>query len=384
MSRYLVPLLLLVLLPVGAIAFGAVDGADRSLAVYPKQELPIRFDHALHLEDQTCGDCHAAAQSTRAADRMIPGHATCENCHDVESTSGEESCATCHTGFDPTVRRSPRPLVLPTAHLKFDHKVHVDREIRCSRCHEGVDRAALATRAHLPRMETCLECHRQGGEASGDCALCHLTDARGKLAKVMPDGTALVPEIGNPFGVYHSPDYARRHGHDAFAARATCDACHTEGECLACHDAAIKVLKIHPNDWITLHPVPAKHNSIECRSCHNYQDFCVTCHERIGLGPQADFNLRAGNLRVHPPDWASAEPHPNHHGIWASRDIRSCTSCHREEGCIQCHGTTGRQGLGYNPHPPGFRSQACGLYRANARVCIKCHQPQDDELRRCR
>ena len=381
MKRLLLFALLLV--PVGVFAASALEGADRSFAVYPEQHLPVRFDHALHLEDMECGDCHDAAASKVARDRMIPGHATCESCHDVEATTGDETCAMCHTGFDATAMARPKQLVIPTANLKFNHAVHVAKDIGCERCHGSVDKVKLATRQNLPKMETCLECHHPGGEAAGACSTCHLTDERGKVAKVMPNGARLVPELGNPFGVYHSPDYARQHEHDAFVRGDTCDACHTESECLACHDAAIKTLKVHPNDWITLHPVPAKHGALECQSCHNYQEFCATCHERVGIGQQSDPRLRAANVSVHPPGWAT-ELGPNHHGVWASRDINSCASCHREEGCIQCHATRARGGdFGANPHPPGFRAQACGLYQKNARVCLKCHQPTDAQLRRC-
>jgi len=374
---------LLILLPVGAIAIGGVQAHDRSLAIYPDQDLPIRFDHALHLADMECGDCHQAATSKAVTDRLVPGHPTCENCHDVESTTGEETCQTCHVGFDGTAMARPKPVVIPTAYIKFNHQIHVEKGYACAACHEGVEKAQLADRRHLPKMETCLECHHAGGEAVGECSVCHLTGADGRLAKTLPSGAVLVPELGNPFGVYHGPDYYRRHEHDAFAARQTCKACHAESECLACHDAAIKSLKVHPNDWITLHPVPAKHGGLECQSCHNYQSFCATCHERIGIGPQSDPALRATNLSVHPPGWAGP-PGPNHHGVFASRDIQSCTSCHREEGCIQCHATTTRGGVGANPHPPGFSSKACGMFRSNARVCIKCHQPTDAALQRCR
>lgn len=381
--RRLLPLVLPLLLPVGAAAFFG-DGGP-SLAVYPPQELPIAFDHALHLEDMECGDCHAAAESRTVADRMIPGHETCESCHDVESTTGEETCQKCHPGFDATAMARPRPVVIPTANLKFDHRVHVEKGVACSTCHASVERVQIADRRNLPRMETCLDCHHAGGQAAGACSTCHLTGPDGKLATRMPDGTPLVPEVGNPFGVHHGPAYYRRHDHDALAARQICAECHTERECLACHDAAVKSLRVHPNDWITLHPVPAKHGALECQSCHNYQSFCVTCHERVGIGPQSDAALRATNLSVHPPGWAEEPPGPNHHGIWASRDIRSCTSCHREEGCIQCHATQARGGVrGANPHPPGFRAKACSMYASNARMCLKCHEANDREIARCR
>lgn len=380
---FLLPLLLL---PLGALGLGAFDDAGRSLAIYPQQQIPLRFDHALHLEDMECGDCHEAAESTRTADRLIPGHPTCEGCHDVEATTGEENCQTCHVGFDATAMARPRQVEIPTANLIFDHKIHVDKEIACATCHGSVEKVQLADRRHLPRMETCLDCHHAGGDANGACSTCHLSGPDGRLRQVFANGAKLLPELGNPFGVYHSPDYYRHHEHDAVASRQICAECHSERECLACHDAAVKSLKVHPNDWITLHPVPAKHGALDCQSCHNYQSFCVTCHERVGIGPQSDPALRATNLSVHPPGWMSTPPGPQHHGVWASRDIRTCTSCHREEGCIECHAASSRNASGIvaNPHPPGFRSKACSMYQSNARMCLKCHAPTDREIARCR
>lgn len=380
---------------VAALGWSVADGRDRSFAVYPKQEIPLRFDHELH--DLECTDCHQVAQSTRSSDRNIPEEAVCAACHEIEvarqggKTDPPATCETCHPGFDETAMAAPKPIVIPPPNLVFDHALHLDRGVPCVRCHADVREVQVATRAQLPRMETCLECHHDGGEATGACAACHPSGPDGRLRTWMSNGERLVPSLGNPFGIGHTAEYWRNHGSDARAAKATCYECHSEPECLVCHDGARKVLQVHPNDWITLHPVPAKHGALQCMSCHNEQQYCATCHERIGIGPQAAPQLRAKNLRVHPPAsiWVDT-PGPGHHGIWASRDIASCASCHREEGCIRCHASStvsgggfGRGGLGISPHPPGFRGQACSMLRKNARVCLKCHAPADPVLGAC-
>ena len=43
--------------------------------IYPAETIPIRFDHAAHARlGATCESCHnTAAQSTAAADNLIPG-----------------------------------------------------------------------------------------------------------------------------------------------------------------------------------------------------------------------------------------------------------------------------------------------------------------------
>lgn len=377
-------------LPAVALA-AVVDDADRSFAIYPRQVIPLGFDHQQHLDlEMKCISCHDVDSSRRAAERNIPGHPVCEGCHEIEAAAaGEETdppsaCSVCHPGFDASAAKRPPAVEMPTPNLTFDHRLHLDRGMACGECHGDLRKVGLATRAQLPKMETCLGCHVQGGKASGECSTCHFTRGGGVLAQVMPGGARLIPEIGNPFGVAHGPRYEREHGPDAVNQRAICARCHTETECLACHDGTFKNLSFHPNDWITLHPVPAKLSSLECSSCHHQQSFCTTCHERAGLSQSAAGLQPTGDLRFHPEGWADLGPGPRHHAYWASRNIGTCVSCHREEDCIACHATPQRGGstLGLNPHPPGFAAQATAVCRKNPRVCVKCHE-RDRHIREC-
>ena len=57
-----------------------------------------RFDHKQHAQAQ-CVDCHAAVDSERAEDVLLPGIETCQACHGGESTSAElvpSTCVDCH------------------------------------------------------------------------------------------------------------------------------------------------------------------------------------------------------------------------------------------------------------------------------------------------
>ena len=56
------------------------------------------FDHASH-RGAACSDCHAAKQSTRASDVLIPGIATCRGCHSGAKAAPplvRSSCVLCH------------------------------------------------------------------------------------------------------------------------------------------------------------------------------------------------------------------------------------------------------------------------------------------------
>jgi cytochrome c7-like protein len=366
------------------LAMAAGPGAERSAAVYPEQSLPLAFDHAQHLKGGAdCFTCHdAARKSTRAEDRNLPGHPECEQCHGIKAaaegnlTDPRSDCQTCHPGFDQTARAAPSAVLFPTPNLRFNHQVHVDRKVDCTVCHDSVPRAALATRAELPKMATCLRCH-DGRRASADCATCHLSEPGGRLRLTFASGV-LRPAAGNPLGLDHGPRYDRTHGARAAQDRAACLACHAQSECEQCHDGTRKPLAIHPGDWITTHPAAVRGDLVQCESCHRLQSFCAACHERAGIGMDADPTLLARNVLVHRnSDSFTGTSHADagHHGIQASRDLRQCISCHREESCLRCHAgdALATRLSTVNPHPAGFRLQCRALMSRNDRPCLRCH-----------
>jgi hypothetical protein len=386
-------------------ALGASAHAeDRSPAIYPPQRLPITFDHGQHLRaGADCLTCHdRARKSQKAADWNLPAHPECEACHDLKAaargrkTDPPSACSTCHPGFDPTVMREPHRLQAPAANLRFDHQVHASRKIDCRTCHGPMEQVALATVAQLPKMRTCLQCH-DGQAAPSRCTTCHLAaPSGGRLLTSFPSGD-LLPMPRNPFGVDHGPRFEFTHGARATAARATCAQCHAEADCQSCHDGIRKPLSVHPNDFISLHPVQARQNVLRCESCHRMQSFCATCHERTGLSKEADPALLRGGGQgpVHPnlAEWVGLLPDnrvvvgPRHHGIQAARDLRTCISCHREETCVQCHSSTSTGRLGGRrvvPHPPGFRDLCKRAAALNDRPCLICHREDDASMQACR
>jgi c(7)-type cytochrome triheme protein len=376
-------------LAVAGVAWAAT-ARERSLAIYPAQNIPLRFDHALHLDaGAECATCHdSVSKSESPKDRNLPGHEECETCHDIEAaqkgqkTDPPASCNTCHPGFDATVRKEPAKVEVPPGNLRFAHKVHLDRKVECATCHGDMTKVQLATRQQLPKMATCFECH-DGKQASNECKTCHLTEASGRLQLTFASGI-LRPMQGDPLGLDHGPRFEFNHGPRASVSRQTCNQCHSDSYCQKCHDALQKPLSVHPNDYITLHPIQARTDAQRCESCHRLQSFCAACHERTGVGMDADSTLRPRNAKVHP-DYAAwvQVPGPQHHGIVASRDIRQCAACHREETCVSCHAETSvRQQV--NPHPSGFAGSCKKLAAANDRACLKCHTETSLAQKGCR
>ncbi|MGH9793395.1 MAG: multiheme c-type cytochrome [Candidatus Acidiferrales bacterium] len=88
------------------------QGAGRPPRVTEPNITPLwmhqaRFDHETHrLLD--CAACHAAGQSQETADLLLPGIATCQQCHFGGNTSAGDSCSLCHTYHDWS-RAKPAP-----------------------------------------------------------------------------------------------------------------------------------------------------------------------------------------------------------------------------------------------------------------------------------
>jgi c(7)-type cytochrome triheme protein len=391
----------------------------RSLAVFPAQRIAVRFNHKVHLEaGANCESCHdSATKSLKASDLNLPKavdrpgtypeHPDCDNCHDIDAaakgkkTDPPAGCDYCHAGFDFTVQKEPPRSAFPDPNIIFPHKVHVDRKVDCQVCHQDMANVVLATRDQLPKMEVCLTCH-DGRQAANACATCHVTGAKGGRILVSFANTPdkLRPMAGNPLGIDHGIRFDRNHGGRTMMEQNTCMECHADRECLACHDGLMKPLTVHPNDYITLHPIQARQDSVRCDACHRRQTFCAACHERVGVGWDADKSFQPkSNMRVHPPPsiWVNLPVTAGHHSLAATRDIESCVACHREETCESCHSNFtnvtnsslralscnlpgGAQCGSIDPHPPGWATPTgtCGGASKNAasknsRVCVNCH-----------
>jgi hypothetical protein len=68
-----------------------------------------RFDHDAH-RGFSCTGCHQnALMSTETADILIPGSATCQNCHAPGPDRAESRCFECHTYHDWAKRKEVKP-----------------------------------------------------------------------------------------------------------------------------------------------------------------------------------------------------------------------------------------------------------------------------------
>jgi len=343
-----------------------------SRVIYPPQRLPLVFSHAVHVGrvGAACVACHASVLTSRSAvDRLTPGEDACRACHAIDRTLPDgvgpgppTACLACHPGY--TLGESVARISIPTPHLKFSHAAHATTE--CATCHGEMSKVTgLATRDQLPAMDTCLTCH-DGVRAAGECTTCHLATQGGRLRTELPDGR-LVP-TGGATGAMHDLDFRTDHDQIARAEPRSCAGCHEQRFCADCHAGSVKPMDFHPGDYVTLHAVDARRGVPDCSACHKSQRFCVGCHERSGVGVRAESGFdRTGVVgRFHRAGW--------NHGIDAQKNLKTCTGCHREDFCVECH-TAEPARLGVSPHGPGWRgSGRCrALASKNQRMCLRCH-----------
>jgi hypothetical protein len=383
-ARALAALLALALLALVVVTrSGRARGDDPaslpSAAVFPPQRLPLTFSHARHLArgGVTCVDCHTRAATSRSAlDRLTPDEAACRACHAIDRSQPARvdrpttACVDCHPGWRP--EDSVARVDVPPPAIKFSHAAHA--RAACTDCHRGVADVDLASRAQLPRMESCLGCH-DGVRAADACTTCHLAGADGLVRTELPGGRLL--PTGGASGAPHGPGFSEEHAQASRGLGAACASCHAQAFCADCHLGVAKPLDFHAGDYVTLHAIDARRNTPDCSTCHRTQSFCVGCHERSGVGTRGASGFRtAGEVgRFHPDGWASADGRgANHHAREAQRNLRQCTSCHREDDCRACHSAEPGS-LQVSPHGPGWRGSArCrALAARNGRMCLRCH-----------
>jgi hypothetical protein len=370
-------------------------------AVYPKQDIPLRFDHSQHLAGGLdCGTCHEdALRSTRSADNLLPGGEACDTCHDsrhpilATPPKRESPCSTCHTRSEE--RRVLASVRMPKARLHFNHALHMGESVgaSCETCHGDMSKVRLATELQLPSEDTCLTCH-DGQKATDRCNACHISDASGRLSTRPLDeerlGHApLMPRATNRWrDAAHDLNFVQDHAAVAKSSGKMCEACHDESFCLDCHAGVLRPMRIHAADYLSTHGLDARSGRTDCQSCHRLQTDCLACHERLGFtsdrgGGESAFGV--GSVTAfHPDGWSDGLGGRQGHAFAAQRNLRACVSCHEEDTCLSCHAGTqvANPGLGVSPHGPNFASslRCQTLANRNRRACLQCHAPGEAQL----
>ena len=275
-----------------------VSGATKA------QEVELLFSHKLHAEDveASCTDCHAAADtSSLSSHNLLPDMDTCYNCHDTDA-----ECSLCHKDPDNAVAY-PR---ITTYIAKFPHVKHVSQEIECSTCHANVAKSDNIFDSHLPTMSSCVTCHSDV-EKIEYCFDCHASQ-----------------EDLKP--VDHKLDWTKAHGPASHIDESNCEMCHSDNQCLECHQQDNLDRKVHPLNYRNNHSLFAKGNKDNCYTCHEELSFCSDCHRQELVLPRNHSSAGWSNLN-----------NGGGHARAAKLDLDDCLSCHNDSNgepiCAQCH-----------------------------------------------
>ncbi len=219
-------------------------------------------------------------------------------------------------------------------------------------------------RTAIRNSVSCAACHTQSS-----CAACHqgvpLPRAVTSMQQAGPERGRGAQIVRRP-PPSHTAFWREQHSREANASPRACATCHVRTDCLTCHrpDGARPSgsRDFHPTGFLVRHPAAAYSRQTTCNDCHNYQQFCASCHAQAGLNARRGL----GSSRFHDAKAGFILGH----GQAARQGLETCVSCHVERDCTACHGAIGR-GFGFNPHGPGF--DAVRLRKRNPEMCIACH-----------
>lgn len=306
----------------------------------------------------------------------------------------------------------------PPAPFAFPHQTHVEADVACTECHDGITRSvglqANVVHAELPKKsEVCANCHdaipaytmqkkfepvvnfdhashlaRVKGDCKGchaklpekgdttipvptmaTCTNCHNHAQDFGVGRCMPCHRDLKKYDYKPVAEYsHEANFLETHGRWARESVQTCASCHDQTKCAVCHTATTRPMPpsvqfpeavtkelIHRGDWISRHAIEQAADPSSCNRCHG-PAYCQSCHQFQGI------SSGMGGRNPHPASWVSQ------HGTAARLNIASCAACHNQArpNCVTCH-TSG----GVNPHPPGWKGT--GSQKTSNPTCRVCH-----------
>ena len=375
----------------------------------------LKFQHDVHaaiLEgtgdpEQSCQACHVPEGGQRMAVSDRIQMTTCFACHAHEATQHEvdAQCSTCHTplaqsGFSlgridaiqpPSDHQSATFMAgghglsaaSNTARCATCHTAD-----RCVSCHVDTDRPEIAAMPWAPEgmelpeavahynvpashadegwlsehgtqasRQACATCH-----TTESCRACHVSPAPRTVAALPSTKDVVAPGVGiqaRPPESHESFFFIDVHSTLAASDQKSCTTCHVESFCVACHEAPSKG-GYHPAGFVSRHSAEAFGRDTECASCHDPQVFCRSCHVQMGLVSQGHLGpgYHEGGAT-----WLLRHPQA------ARQNLESCTSCHTQRDCTQCHGVLGA--FKVNPHTSDFDAERA--WARSPRTCFACH-----------
>ncbi len=362
--------------------------------------------------DNRCATCHVPlTQATRltatriAAFAKPPSHgqrdftqrhnvttevaqAQCAICH------ARESCARCHVNAAQITTRfglvsdarvalmagKPASYTAPASHRTAEYL----------ETHGPIARAIVQSCANCHARSSCQACHtgKTAADVIAQLPMAEKSGAQGVQIRAtavpwngltesltLAGRIALGPASRQPRSVtgresrtaqVHAPGFSRTHGAAAAASQLNCEGCHTKSYCADCHGGEGK-RRFHVANFASRHAPEAWGRETDCQQCHNAEVFCRGCHMQVGLSAKGRTNV---GFHTAVPLWTLQ------HGQAARQGLQTCTSCHTQKDCMQCHAQNGRR---INPHGANFDARR--MWKANRLTCLRCHFKDPFEAR---
>ncbi|PJA96661.1 MAG: cytochrome C [Ignavibacteriales bacterium CG_4_9_14_3_um_filter_34_10] len=360
--------------------FIAAAGSNNNQS-QPSNKEVIKFSHILHIDNGTeCESCHSNVLNAESLnERLLPSMEQCAACHDVED---DNNCTQCH--YDGVFEK----VIQSKSEILFNHKLHVTNNMKCTDCHQGLDKVNYSFEAAQlkPTMSKCYECHNDQTVATNNCEICHAS-----TAELIPENHKVV-------------NFNKKHKFIA-EGNAECQMCHDNNFCESCHVSTVAIdetntasdfyapysphrftdnakqqqlSRVHEINYRFTHGIDLKGKTSECQTCHETETFCVECHtganEDYAIGGVVPNSHTAPNFLT-----IGVGTGGGIHATLAKRDIERCASCHDVEGadptCITCHvDNDGVKGTNPSTHEKGFMKSIRGDWHDDfGSTCFNCH-----------
>ncbi|MBF0546013.1 MAG: cytochrome c3 family protein [Candidatus Riflebacteria bacterium] len=177
-----------------------------------------------------------------------PPEKVCLACHFQNKKKSD--CGLCHLGKPGKTERDRERNKLKPG---FSHQKHSKTD--CTECHSKVEAwESLDGKQVDFGMKGCLKCHI-GLKAKMTCVLCHSK---------------------TPRPADHGRFYEKKHGLDYRLDPKSCQPCHEDSSCLACHS---RRPRDHTPAWVARrHGLSAEADPLKCQACHQDKEVCSRCH----------------------------------------------------------------------------------------------------------
>ena len=270
------------------------------------------------------------------------GVASCGSCH------ARASCTSCHIGrgAQDVIRQLPAPAAGAAAGVQLERRAGGGLDARHDR--EAIIPTTSSARWRSTLLPTARHRTTPAAVSVRHAAPDDTTRARGDTGTVQGPTAVRV----------HPPGFAREHGASAATQELTCAGCHEQRFCSSCHTGEGR-RRYHPPNFVARHAPESYGRERDCQSCHNPEVFCRGCHQGTGLAAQGRLDVAFHTAQ---PQWFIE------HGRAARQGLASCTSCHKQLDCMQCHSERTRR---VSPHGPNFDPDRMGSRSLG--TCLNCH-----------